>query len=55
MNANFIKTTFAQLPATPLMLINDTVLASPNAQEIEALSATEIQYVGGGTSVVNIG
>ena len=55
MNANAINTTIAQLLATPLRLNHDVVLASPNAQEIEALSATEIHYVGGGTSVVNIG
>ena len=55
MNSNFIKTTIAQLLATPLTLNEDSVLSVPSNLEIESLSATEIHYVGGGTAVVNIG
>ncbi len=55
MNANATKTTIAQLLATPLTLNQDVVSAAPSSQEIEALSATEIHYVGGGTAVVNCG
>ncbi len=55
MNANAINTSIAQLLATPLTLNEEFVLSAPSNLEIEALSATEIHYVGGGTAVVNIG
>ena len=55
MKTNAIKTVITQLLATPLTLNQDVVSAAPSSQEIEALSATEIQYVGGGTAVVNCG
>ncbi len=55
MKTNAIKTVITQLLATPLTLNQDVVSAAPSSQEIEALSATEIHYVGGGTAVVNCG